>query len=198
MTSFPLVSMPLTEIQNRALALFILASLVLTFFLVIITPLYLAHRHYDKPLERLSGLKQRYERIILAEDKIQKNLSSMRGGLTNQFYLKSNVPALAAAEIQALAKKTIESNGGKLATMSIGPINDEDEDYREVAVSAQFASSIKSLRQILYALESAHPFLFVDNATFRSNTKIPYIPSPGVEPQVSSQFDLIGFARAAP
>ena len=160
-----------------------------------ITPLYLVHRHYDEPIDQLSGLKLRYERIIIAEDEIQKNLTKMRVGLTDQYYLKGNVPALAAAEIQGMAKKTIESNGGKLASMSIVPINDEEEGYREVAVSVQFASSIRSLRQILYILESSHPFLFIDNATFRSVTKIPYMPVAGVEPQVSVQLDLIGFAK---
>jgi general secretion pathway protein M len=194
MNSFPLINRPLSELQNRVLAVFILVILVLGLCFVFITPLYLVHRHYDDPIEQLSELKQRYDRLILAEEDIEKHLSGMRGGLTNQFYLQSNVPALAAAEIQALAKKTIESNGGKLATMSIVPFNDE-EGYREVAVSVQFASNIRSLRQILYVLESGKPFLFVDNATFRSITKIPYIAAPGVEPQVAVQLDLIGYAR---
>ena len=197
MISFPLLQQPLTELQNRALAIFILVFLIISMCLIFITPLYLIHRHYNVPLDRLWELKQRYERIIVAEDEIQKFLTAIRNGNTDQIYLKSSVPALAAAEIQAFAKQTIESNGGKLATTSIVPVNDE-EGYREVSVSVQFLCSIRALRQILYQLESAQPFLFVDNATFRSITKIPYVPAPGVEPQISVQLDLIGYARVNP
>ena len=197
MKSFPFINKQLTVVQNRVLAISILAATISLVSFVSITPLYLIHRHYDSPLAELSGLKQRFERIIIAEEEIQTNLAKMRNAQTSQFFLKSNISALASAEIQALAEQIIESNGGKLATTSIVPINDES-GYREVAVSVQFLSNIRELRQILYMLETTQPFLFIDNATFRAITRIPYVPVAGVEPEVSVQLDLTGYARMDP
>ena len=196
MATFPFLGRSLTKRQNRLLAIGILITLIAVFTITIITPVYIAHRHYDAPLERLSKLSIRFKMLVANESEIKEALLTMRKTPTSKHYLKSNFPAIAAAEIQSLAKRTIESSRGKLTTSRIVPVVKED-NYLKIAVNVQFSCSIKSLRQILYTLETTHPFLFVDNATLRSITTIPYTPKAGVEPIVAVQFDLIGYARTS-
>jgi Type II secretion system (T2SS), protein M subtype b len=72
--------------------------------------------------------------------------------------------ALAANELQQRVVGLIENAGGTLVTVGIDPqVTADDDSGRRVVVQAVAELSNDSLQQVLYQLESAAPFVFVEN-----------------------------------
>lgn len=184
---------PLTPSQGRSLALALLVLVVVLAVLALAVPVMLAHRHYDAAIEQLSDRMERYQRIIAMAPALKVELEQVKARDGRKFYLKNAAPALAAAEIQEIAKTVIEAQSGKLTSIQIIPHKD-DGGYRQVAVNLQFSGSIASIQKILYALETRQPYLFVDNLSIRSRLMNNYRAMPGIEPEYFVQFDLIGYA----
>jgi HAMP domain-containing protein len=72
--------------------------------------------------------------------------------------------ALAANELQQRVVGQIENAGGTLVTVGIDPpVTADDDSGRRVVVQAVAELSNDSLQQVLYELEAAAPFVFVEN-----------------------------------
>ena len=140
---------------------FVLAALALA------VPVMLVHRHYDAAIEQLTDRLERYRRIIAMAPGLKAGLEKVKARDGRKFYLKNAAPALAAAEIQEIAKTIIEAQSGKLTSIQIIPHKD-DGGYRQIAVNLQFSGSIASIQKILYALETRQPYLFVGNLSIQS------------------------------
>jgi general secretion pathway protein M len=184
---------PLTKKQSRALAIGLLVLFVVICGLLVFLPLRMVHRHYDQSIESSVDYLGRYQRIVATRGEIQAALDGLKKMEGRKHFLKNTGTALAASEIQEIAKNLIESNGGRLISMQVVP-QKEEAGYRRVTVNTQFFSNMTVLRKILYTLETAQPYLFVDNVSLRSQLNAFYRPNPGVEPELVTQFDLSGYA----
>lgn len=184
---------PLTPLQSKSLALALLVLVFILAALALAVPVMLAHRHYDATIEQLTDRMERYRRIIAMAPGLKAGLEQVKAHDGRKFYLKNATPALAAAEIQEIAKTVIDAQSGKLTSIQILPHKDEG-GYRQIAVNLQFSGSIASIQKILYALETRQPYLFVGNLSIRSRMMGNYRTAPGVEPEYFVQFDLIGYA----
>jgi hypothetical protein len=72
--------------------------------------------------------------------------------------------ALAANELQQRVVGMIENAGGTLVTVGIDPqVTADDDTGRRVVVQAVAELSNDSLQEVLYQLETAAPFIFVEN-----------------------------------
>lgn len=184
---------PLSKKQSRSLAVGILILLIAIIGLLVAIPARMLHRHYDQALDTQVEYLGRYQRIVETRGDIQAALDKLKKLDGRKHFLKNTGAALAASEIQEIAKNLIESNSARLISMQVVP-QKEDSGYRRVTVNIQFYSNMTVLRKILYTLETAQPYLFVDNATIRSQLNAYYKPNPGVEPEMVAQFDLSGYA----
>jgi general secretion pathway protein M len=187
------MSRSLSDAQSRALALGLLLFALFATLAALATPFVLVHRYYDQKLAGLEDRLARYQRVAASREELTRRLQLMRALDGRRFFLKNAGPALAAGEIQELEKSIIDANGGRLASMQIQPHKDEG-DFRRVAVNVQVLGGIVTLQNILRALETREPYLFVDNLTVRSlasdATKDAAAPDAGLV----VQFDLIGYA----
>lgn len=184
---------PLTPLQSKSLALALLALVFVLAVLALAVPVLMVHRHYDAAIERLTDRLARYHRIIAMAPALNAGLEQVKTRDGRKFYLKSAVPALAAAQIQEIAKTVIEAQSGKITSIQIVPHKDE-AGYRQIAVNLQFSGSIASIQKILYELETRQPYLFVGNLSIRSRLMGNYRAIAGVEPEYFVQLDLIGYA----
>ncbi|MDD5402907.1 MAG: type II secretion system protein GspM [Sulfuricella sp.] len=184
---------PLTPLQSKTLALALLVLVFVSAVLALALPMMAVHRHYDAAIEQLVDRMARYRRIIAMTPGLKAGLERVKARNGRKFYLKNAAPALAAAEIQEIAKTIIEAQSGKLTSIQIIPHKD-DGGYRQVGVNLQFSGSIASIQKILYALETRQPYLFVDNLSIRSRLMSNYRAAPGAEPEYFVQFDLTGYA----
>lgn len=184
---------PLTPQQSKAAALALLAGMLLLAAGAVAVPLLLLNRHYDSAIEDVATRLERYYKIAGMREGLQKNIAQVKAlGAANHF-LKNPSPALAAAEIQEQAKNIVETNGGKLNSIQILPHKD-DGLYRQISVTLQLTATLSATKKMLYSLESARPYLFIDNLSIRSPMGYATRNASTTEPELVVQFDLTGYA----
>lgn len=190
---------PMTPGQSRAAALLILLLALAALTAVVAGPAYWLHQHYDRAIEsRLDRLTREY-RVISTAPELQRQLREIAALDPGRYYLRNANPVLAAAEIQEVAKRQIEANACKLLSIGILPTKDEDNITR-VGINVQLTCDLPSLEKILYGLETATPYLFIDNLNLRANTlPIPQgAQQPAQLPPLQVQFDLFGYVLRRP
>ena len=113
---------------------------------------------------------------------------------SRKFFLKATSPTLAAAELQGLVTKIIESHDGKiLSSQSIPNKDDAKTATGRIAMSINLGASIVSLQLILRQIEVSEPYLFIDQLTIRANQGRAYRPVPGVQPEFSVQMTVSAY-----
>lgn len=184
---------PLTSGQSKAAALAILLLVFAVGISAVALPLWMLNRYYGSAIDEATVKLQRYSRIIGMRDGLQQKALEIKSLESTHHFLKSASPAVAAAELQEQAKKILDENGGRLNSIQILPHKDEGR-YRKVSVSLQLTAPLSSVKAMLHALESARPYLFVDNVSIRSGGAVPARSDTVNEPDLIIQFDLTGFA----
>lgn len=189
---------PLNPIQKRAAALAILAFVVSLVLGAIALPVIMLNQHYDLALDDATSRLERYSKIVGTRDSLQKQALEVKALEGQQHFLKSASPALAAAELQEKAQSVFEANGAKVNSIQVLPHKD-DGLYRQVTVQVQLMAPLTAVKAMLFGLESAHPYLFLDNFSIRApNTQVNRV-EPANEPELVVQFDLTGYAlKGAP
>lgn len=185
--------MQLTPKQSKAAAFLILLLVVVLAVAAMALPLWLLNQRYDLAVEDAVTKLERYSRIVGMRDGLQKRAAEVKALEVNRHFLKSASPPLAAAELQEQAKNILDANGGKLNSMGILPHKDEGA-YRQVSVTLQLTAPLSAVKAMLYALESAHPYLFIDNLSVRSPFSAVARNDAANEPDLVVQFDLTGYA----
>jgi general secretion pathway protein M len=188
---------PLSYFEKRLLAILLLIAVLAGLAFAVAIPYRSMQRSYDEAIETRLDLLARYNRIAAIHDDVKRMITDVKSKDAKKFYLKSSAPALAAADIQQIVQTLVEVGGLQLDSMQIAPPKNED-GYRKNSLNLRLRGKLGGLQNMLYSLETTQPYLFVDNlsiqATVRQSAFGPYVPTPGVEPEVISQFDLSGYA----
>jgi hypothetical protein len=184
----------LSASRQRALAVALFAAAVLGVLAVVLGPVVLLHRHYDRAIADTSDLLARYQRIAAQAPELRKALDAMQQRDGRRFFLRNTAANLAGAELQELVKAAIEGNGGRITT-SQNTSPREDGRFREIGVNVQFFATTPSLQKILLAIETHQPYLIVNNLTARPlNAFRGFKPAPGQEPELNVQLDVAAWA----
>ena len=88
----------------------------------------------------------------------------------------------------------IERHGGTVRSIQSLPGQD-DEEFRRVSVRVQFTGTTESLFQAVYSLETARPFVFVDNLDIRNRRSRRRANQQSDNPALNVTLDLSGFVR---
>lgn len=184
--------------QKKIAALAILVTAVVIACMVVAVPLWLINQHYDVALDDATSRLERYSRIVGTRDSLQKQAVEVKALEARRHFLKSASPALAAAELQEKAQAVFDANGAKVNSIQVQAHKD-DGLYRQVTLQVQLMAPLTAVKGMLYGLESAHPYLFLDNFSIRApNMQINRVES-ATEPDLIVQFDLTGYAlKGAP
>jgi general secretion pathway protein M len=113
--------------------------------------------HYHRLLQTLPGLETELERV--SNNKELKD-----------FYFNAKTPALAGAEVQRSVQKMVASAGGQVTSTQVLP-STEDEQPPKVRVRTQIKGTTDVLLDVLYQIEQARPFLFVDQLSVRASAR---------------------------
>jgi general secretion pathway protein M len=113
--------------------------------------------HYHRLLQTLPGLEAELERV--SNNKELKD-----------FYFNAKTPALAGAEVQRSVQKMVASAGGQVTSTQVLP-STEDEQPPKVRVRTQVKGTTDVLLDVLYQIEQARPFLFVDQLSVRASAR---------------------------
>jgi hypothetical protein len=188
----------LTPGQSRAAAVALAVVALLALLALLAGPVVWAHWHYDRAIADSADRLERLRRVAAQAPEYRKALDAMRAMDGRRFFLQNSAPNLAGAELQELVKAAIEGNGGRINT-SQNPQPRDDGPNKQIIVNVQFFATSPALADILHAIETQSPELNIDNITVRPlNAFRTFKPSPGQEPEVNVQMDVVGWALPEP
>ena len=187
----------LTPAQRKALALLLLLIVIGLLIALVATPALMLHRNYDEAIESSTDKLIRYRRFSEQAPRIQEEIEKISALNAKKFFIKTSNPSLAASDIQDAVKQFIESRRGKFLSVQILPAKDEGK-YRKISLTVNANVTHLALQQILYAIESRDPMLFIDNLSIRAGQGRLYRPQPGIEPEFGLQMTLHGYAIINP
>ncbi len=190
------MKLTLTPIQSRGLAITLLLAVFALLAALIYVPWQRAHLHYDTIIEDKFDRTVRYLNIAAQRKNIEANIALIKNQDASRYYLKASAPALAAAEVQQMAQTIIQAHELKVESTQIAAHKD-DGPRRKIAVNLRLSGPLPSVQKALYEMETAMPYLFVDNLVIRSSVAREYRSVPGIEPETLVQFDLYAFTRVA-
>jgi len=109
-----------------------------------------------------------YYRLIQTLPLLQTELDRVRSNKdVEKYYFEAKTPALAGAEVQRRVQQMVESAGGQVTSTQVLP-SPADEQPPKVRVRTQIKGNTDMLLDVLYQIEQARPFLFVDQLSVRA------------------------------
>jgi len=125
----------------------------------------------EREIESLDDQTTRYQRLLQTLPGLKRELDQVRSNDdVKDFYFNAKTPALAGAQLQREVQTMVESSGGRVVSTQL-LVSPEDEQPPKVRVRAQIQGTTDALLEILYDLEKARPFLFVDQMSVRSTAR---------------------------
>ena len=122
----------------------------------------------EREIESLDDQTTRYRRLLLTLPGLQAELDQVRSNEdVKDFYFDAKTPALAGAQLQREVQEMVKASGGRVVSTQV-LASAEDEQPPKVRVRAQIQGKTEALLEVLYQLEQARPFLFVDQMSIRS------------------------------
>ena len=189
----------LSQTQSRAAAVGLLLLVLVLIIGGVAWPVWRLHQHYDHFIDDYSDRLSRYRRIAALKPAIEEATAALGKRDSRKFYLKSTTPSAAAAELQGMVAKIVDSHKGRVASSQIlaGKDDPKAAGPTKVSVTVQLNAAIIPLQMILHTVETQDPYLFIDQLTVRANQGRNYKPQPGVEPEFGVQLTLHGYITPA-
>ncbi|WP_295881479.1 type II secretion system protein GspM [uncultured Thiohalocapsa sp.] len=161
-----LAALPWRCIAAWTVALLIPALLVLAIALPWWQRLQMLDADHARGLDQLA----RYQRLVATLPSLRAELASEQANDEfKAFYFDAETPALAGARLQSEVQEMVRSAGARPISTQILPV-DEDEQPPRVRIRTQLQGTTDELLDLLYRIESARPFLFVDQMSIRSTS----------------------------
>lgn len=115
-------------------------------------------------LEKLNRLNSNVSSLRDSIEKLKKRNENVQG------FIRKDVPAIAAAELQKKITTLIESSGGNVVSTAVVRKND-DSIYTRVTIRTHMRANIVALNKVLYELVKSNPILFTDNLSIQKKNQ---------------------------
>lgn len=185
--------------QRRLLALLILLSLLALASSVVIVPYTLIAASYDRKLQRLN-VKYETSSAFVQDGEKARNQQRMleRIESANGFFIASDKPALASAELQRRVKLVIEQSGGSVVSSQM--MGEKQVDgIEQLVLRVQMRCGVEEIQKVFHTLESQSPILMLDNIYFAARPSVGMVSArdKGTQQQLDVRFDVAGFRKYA-
>ena len=187
----------LDDKQQRWLAMGLLAGVILIVGSMLLVPFLGTILEYNETIENLEFRLNRYTGRIVDKEKMQSQVADLRKQLRNAgFFSSQETAALAIAEMQKKIKQAVQDAGGQMTSTQALP-QQEFEGLTKIVVKVRLSGSMEAIRNILYAIETAKPYMVVakidiNQVRGRRNRK-----TRKIEPvdKLNVNMDVVGFMR---
>lgn len=113
----------------------------------------------------------RYRHLLDSLPRLKAELERERSDQTYKAnYFDARTMALAGAQLQSQIQGIVNTAKGRLVSTQILP-QEQHETPPRIRVRTQIQGSTESLLEVLYQLELARPFLFVEQVSIRSSAR---------------------------
>lgn len=122
----------------------------------------------DEQLERDRDQLQRYRQLVATLPVLRAELERERANDDfKAFYFDADTPGLAGARLQSEVQEVVRGAGARPISTQILPVDPKEQPPR-VRIRVQLQGSTSQLLDVLYQIEDARPFLFIDQVSIRS------------------------------
>lgn len=157
---------------------------------------------YEARMTRDRELLVRYRAHAEARPPLQERLERLAAvEATQGGYIQADSPTLAAAGMQERIKRMVTPSGGSISSVRVLPARSEG-GYQEIAVEVSLGGDIRAIRDVLLGVESAVPYLFVEELDLRRNTAPPRTRAGAVGteatpegPRLQARLRIAGYMR---
>ena len=185
----------LSPISRRLLAVALLVLVLIGLWSLLIQPLAARHAANEAQILQSRELLARYQAIIGSEERLLRELEALQEAeSTSGGLLATDNPSVGSAEIQKQLKDFVTESGGALKSTAILP-TEERSAFQRIAVRLNVICDTPALQELLYSIESANPYLFVDNLDVRTrNARRRQRDQPAVD-QLQVRLDVSGYIQ---
>ena len=153
---------------SRLAALLLLAATMLAVYTYLIEPMAIGYTETSRRIEEMRDQLSRLERAAATWPVLAKQLDDFQAQQRSRgYFLSGTTDALAAASLQDRVHDLVMVSGGTLESVEPMP-GIEEQGLMRVTLRVQMAGANGALFDVLYALESGNPILFVDNLSIQN------------------------------
>lgn len=144
---------------------------------------------------------QRYQRLVATLPALRQALADEQSNdAFKAYYFDADTPAIAGAQLQREVQDMVRNAGARPVSAQVLPSNEQDDPPR-VRVRIQLQATTEQLFDVLYRIESARPFLLIDQLSIRSQARsnqrrgrtVRGAPVPNNQDQLTVRLDLFGY-----
>ena len=185
---------------------------LVTLLALVAIPLALAATGAIAWVNRVAALDERFEgdtQKLVRYRRLVATLPALRAALEEEqsndsfkaYYFDAETPAIAGARLQSQVQDMVRSAGARPVSAQVLP-SDAADDPPRVRVRIQLQGTTDQLFDVLYRVESARPFLLIDQMSIRSqarNTRAAARRRPqrqvqnNAEDQLTVRLDIFGY-----
>ena len=191
----------LPPLVGRIAALALLLALLALVWLLGLAPLLDGYRADRETVAFASEQLPRLQRLAGEAPMLRTELDrAARDPAGRTRLLGGTSDALAGADLQTRVSRDATRHGLALRSAQILPPVAE-EGFRRIGIRVALEGSLGGLRRLLYSIETAPAFLFVDNLEIRSRSGGRIVQRRNVQAQpedrLAIRFDVYGYRREA-
>lgn len=185
----------LSPLVSRSLAVAILVAALAAVWVLLAAPVTEKFEGYGRSISHSRELLVRHLQIAAQRARLERELEELRRAqsLTGRF-LEGGGIELVAAEAQNKVKNLIDANGATLKSTQILPAQEKD-NFRKLTIRVTMSADTEALQKIFHALETANPYLFLDNIDIRSRRRRARQGRSVRQGELQIRFDLYGYMR---
>lgn len=183
--------------RERLLAVGLLLFAIALIYMLVLSPLLSLRKEYAESVDELEFRLERYRKIAAERPLWSRRVEEIKQhGRVSEQYIAKETPALASADLQTLIKEIVTTSGGELISTQVVP-EQQEEQLTRIAVRIRMNGSTRVLRDVLHAVETSQPILWVDNLNLRP-IRMPMRPGSKAAPdRLSIDFEVVGYMRAS-
>jgi general secretion pathway protein M len=186
------------SLLSRVLATSLLLVVLWLCTYLVVLPVISAYRTTAEEVAHNRALLDRYRALAAEQPRYARRLEErLEAYQANTGFLQGQDETLAAAALQERVGSVIDAAGGELRSTQILPsqVVDEGLAIRRAGLRLQFAVAIEGLEEILYELETAEPYLFVDDINIREQRTRRRRNEGPSETSLDVSLEVYGFVR---
>ena len=177
--------------------------------LAIVLPWWGQVQTLDERLTRGEDQLAQYRRLVATLPSLQAELENAQANDDYKaFYFDAETTGLAGARMQSEVQDIVRTAGARPISTQVLPV-DKNEQPPRIRIRTQLQSDTDELLDVVYRIEEARPFLFVDQVSIRSTTprarptarnsrrRVRRSPAQARVGQLTVRLDIYGYALGA-
>lgn len=185
----------LSPLVSRSLAVAILVAALAALWVLLVAPVTEKFEGYGRSISHSRELLVRHLQIAAQRARLETELEELRRAQSSTGrFLEGGGIELVAAEAQNKVKNLIDANGATLKSTQILPAQEKD-NFRKLTIRVTMSADTEALQKIFHALETANPYLFLDNIDIRSRRRRARRGRSVSQGELQIRFDLYGYMR---